>query len=246
MIIHKAKIFEKFPEIIFGFSQKIKLNENDRFSFNMSKSILDDENIIEKNRKKFFNELGLDLKNVVIEKQTHSSIINIVHTFQNNLVGDALITKTKNLGLAVSTADCTNIYLFDSKEKVIAAVHSGWEGTEKRILEKNVRKLVDEFSCNPKNIHVYFGPSISQKNYEVGKEFDQKFDTKYIISKGEKYLLDLKSANKDILLSFGVPETQIEIDEICSFGDNNFHSFRRDKQNSGRAFGVIAMKGLNE
>ncbi|MBK8945928.1 MAG: peptidoglycan editing factor PgeF [Ignavibacteriae bacterium] len=246
MVIHKSKILEKFPEIIFGFSQKIKLIENDKFNFNMSKSIGDDENKVESNREKFFNHLGLNSKNVVIEKQTHSDIINFVESFEKNLTGDALITKTKNFGLAVSTADCTNIYLYDSKEKVIAAVHSGWEGTEKRILEKTVRKLIDGFSCNPKNLVVYFGPSISQKNYEVGKEFDQKFESKYLIPNGEKYLLDLKSANKDILLKFGVPENQIEVDEICSFRNSNFHSFRRDKQNSGRAFGVIAMKGTNE
>ncbi len=141
MVIHKSKIFEKFPEIIFGFSQKIKLIENDKFNFNMSKSIGDDENLVESNREKFFHQLGLNSKNVVIEKQTHSDIINFVESFEKNLTGDALITKTKNLGLAVSSADCTNIYLFDSKKKVIAAVHSGLEGTEKRILEKTVTKI---------------------------------------------------------------------------------------------------------
>jgi polyphenol oxidase len=246
MFIHKSKIFSQFPEIIFGLSTKIGNNNSDKFSFNMSKSIGDDENIVQQNRSDFFTGLGLSLETVVTQKQIHSATINYVEKFTNNLVGDALITKTLNLGLAASTADCTNIYLYDPAEKIIGAVHSGWGGTEKRILEKTVQKLISEFSTNPKNLFVYIGPSISRKNYEVGKEFDQKFDEKYLTQIGDKYLLDLKLSNKDMLLNLGIPESQIEISEICNFENEKFHSYRRDKEYSGRAFGVIALKGKNE
>jgi YfiH family protein len=201
---------------------------------------------VENNRVIFFSRLGLSTNNVIIQKQIHSDIVNIVDRFLPGLEGDALITKTKNLGLAISTADCTNIYLYDSKNKIISAVHSGWEGTEKRILEKTLQKLKEKFNSNPHNIYVYFGPSISQENYEVGNEFENKFDSKYLKSNGNKFLLDLKSANKDMLINFGIPGNQIEVSEICSYGDLNFHSYRRDKQNSGRALGVIAMKETDE
>ncbi len=242
MKIHRSNIFEQFPEIKFGLSQKQKLNANDKFSFNMSKSIGDNKNIVEKNRKTFFADLGFSLENVIIQKQTHSSIVNIVDKFENDLIGDALITKHKNLGLAISTADCTNIYLFDKKEKVIAAVHSGWEGTEKRILEKTLKKMSERFNCKPKNLFIYLAPSISQENYEVGPEFINRFNKKYLLPKNKKFLLDLKRANKDMLLSFGIPEDQIEISPICSFRNENFHSYRRDKNNSGRALGVIVLR----
>jgi copper oxidase (laccase) domain-containing protein len=52
----------------------------------------------------------------------------------------------------------------------------------------------------------------------------------------------LKKANKDILINNGLPESQIEISDICSFENTNFHSYRRDKTRSGRALGVIALK----
>ncbi len=243
MLIHKSKIFSQFPEIIFGLSTKIGNNNFDKFSFNMSKSIDDDEKEVERNRSEFFNKLGLDLKSVVVQKQIHSARINFVEKFKDNLIGDSLITKIPNLGLAISPADCTNIYLYDPFEKVIAAVHSGWTGSEKRILELTTKKLVKDFLCKPQNLFAYFGPSISRKNYEVGKEFYQKFDKKYLTKFGKKYLLDLKQVNKDMLLNFGIPESQIEISDICSFEDERFHSYRRDKENSGRALGVIAMKG---
>ena len=88
---------------------------------------------------------------------------------------------------------------------------------------------------------IYFGPSICQNNYEVGEEFLGKFDKKFLLQRENKILLNLKSLNKDILLEFGVPTNQIEISKICSFENNNFHSFRRDKDRSGRALGVIAL-----
>jgi YfiH family protein len=208
----------------------------------MSRSIGDDENKVLSNREKFFNSLGLSNQSVIVQKQIHSDIVNIVDEFKVDLEGDALITRTKNLGLAISTADCNNIYLYDPKENVIAAVHSGWMGTEKRILEKTLQILFNHFNANPNNLFVYFGPSICQDNYEVGAEFKTKFNDKYFSKRGEKFLLDLKSANKDILVNAGVPKSQIEISEICSFENNNFHSYRRDKNKSGRALGVIALR----
>jgi len=45
-----------------------------------------------------------------------------------------------------------------------------------------------------------------------------------------------------MLLDFGIPNSQIENSKLCSFNESYIHSFRRDKNESGRAFGVIAMK----
>ena len=242
LFIGKPKIFSQFPDVLFGLSQKVNHSDEDQLNFNMSRSIGDDEDKVLSNREKFFNTLGLTSKNVVIQKQTHSDIVNIVDEFKVDLVGDALITKTKNLGLAISTADCTNIYLYDPKESIITAVHSGWIGTEKRILEKTLQILFNHFNVLPINLFAYFGPSICADNYEVGAEFKTKFNNKYLSNSGEKFLLNLKSANKDILVNAGVPKSQIEISDICSFENNNFHSYRRDKNNSGRALGIIALR----
>jgi len=246
MFIGKPKIFAQFSNLVFGLSTKSNHQNGDQFRFNMSKLIGDKEETVLNNRSEFFSELGLISNSVIIQNQIHSDIINIVEKFSDNLEGDALITKSHNLGLAISTADCTNIYLYDSKQKVIAAVHSGWEGTEKRILDKTLSVLFDKFNSKPENIYAYFGPSICQKYYEVGEDFILKFDKKYMLPKKKKLLLDLKLTNKDMLLKLGIPGAQIEISEICSFEDKNFHSYRRDKNMSGRALGVIAMKEKNE
>lgn len=242
MILGKPKIFEQFPELVFGLSKKSSQNERDHFCFNMSNSIGDSDKKVLDNRSIFFNEIGLGLENVVIQKQIHSDIINIVDKYEPHLEGDALITDRPDLGLAISTADCTNLYVYDPMNKIIAAIHSGWAGTEKKITSKTIDILIKRFGCSAEKLWVYFGPSICQKNYEVGNEFKTKFNEKYLTKLNDKYFLDLKSINRDMLINVGIPPNQIEISEVCTFENNLYHSFRRDKNNSGRALGIIAMK----
>ena len=242
MILEKPEIFQQFPEIVFGLSKKYFQGENDKYNFNMSKSIGDNKELVLNNRAEFFGKLGLNNNNVIVQKQIHSDIINVVDKFTVNLEGDALITKSKNLGLAISTADCTNIYLYDYVQKIISAVHSGWMGTEKRILEKTLNVLFNQFNSKPEHIAAYFGPSICKENYEVGQEFTSKFSKEFMLPKNDKWLLDLKLVNRSMLLDLGVSGARIQISDTCSFQDSNYHSYRRDKKLSGRALGVIAIK----
>ena len=154
-----------------------------------------------------------------------------------------LLRQEKNLGLAISSADCPAIFIYDPIQKVIAAVHSGWKGTEKKILIKTIQKLKDDFNSDPSNLICYIGPSISQKNYEVGEEVAQKFDKEFILRKENNFYLDLKSANYKMLIEEGVKKANIQVSELCSYEyETVLHSYRRDGQKSGRALGVIAMK----
>jgi len=90
---------------------------------------------------------------------------------------------------------------------------------------------------------VYIGPSISQRNYEVGVEVAQLFDPKYSIKKGNKFLLDVRKVNYDMLINFGIPQNQIEVSDLCTFEAKDLlHSYRRDGNKSGRCYGVIAFK----
>ena len=100
--------------------------------------------------------------------------------------GDALITDKPNLALTISTADCTPVFIYDKENKVIAGVHSGWRGTEKKILLETLKKLKSDFNSQPENLYVYIAPSISQEKYEVGPEVAEKFEDKYLFSTNGK------------------------------------------------------------
>ncbi len=239
----QPEIFKKYSEIIFGFSTKIGLNRGAPFYFNMSFSTGDDEKIVAENRKAFFNALGLSGDKIAVQKQIHSDIVKYVTCGGMNGESDAMITNRSNLGLAISTADCTPVFIYDPENEVIAAVHSGWRGTVKKILLKTLQRLVDDFDSNPGKLITYIGPSISRKNYEVGNEVADLFDEKYKTKKADKYLLDVSGANYDMLINFGLQKNNIETSSLCTYEEKELlHSYRRDGIKSGRSMGIIALR----
>jgi YfiH family protein len=243
MEVLKSRIFSGFPEITFGFSTKIGLNRGAPYFFNMSLTGSDNKEIVIENRTAFFNYLGLKYDEVVLQRQIHSDIITYVKKGGEIGESDALITDKFDIGLAVSSADCTPVFIYDKKNKVIAGIHSGWKGTEKKIIQKTLTGLINEFNSSPENLFVYMGPSISQKNYEVGPEVAEGFNNKYFIPKGDKFLLDVPSANYDMLIEAGIPEKNIEKSDLCTYEMKDLlQSYRRDGLFSGRALGIIVMK----
>ena len=240
----KPYIFKRYPEIIFGFSTKVSKDAKPPYYFNLSYSVGDNKSAVDKNRKDFFESLDLSAENVGYQRQIHSDIVNVIGCGGDNGASDALITDKMNLGLAVSVADCTPIFLYDFKNKVIAAVHSGWRGTESKILWKTFSKLQNDYNSKPENVVAYIGPSISQANYEVELDVAEKFSGSYLKSNGEKFLLDVAGINYQMLLDFGIPKNQIQKSELCTYEYNNLlHSYRKDGDLSGRSIGVIAIKG---
>ncbi len=243
MLVIKPQIFNRYPEIVFGFSTKIGADRKAPYFFNLSLSVGDDKGIVNENRKSFFTALNLKPENVALQRQVHGDTISCVTNGGEIGASDAMITNKNNIGLAISSADCAAIFLFDRKKKIIAAVHSGWRGTQKKILLKTLQRLYDDFGSQPEDLIAYIGPSISQKNYEVGKEVAELFEERYSIAWGEKYLLNVSGANYDMLLSSGLSKNNIQVSSLCSYETNNMlHSYRRDGLHSGRALGVIAIK----
>lgn len=245
MQLIKSNLFLKYPEIIFGFSTKIGLDRQEPFFFNLSFNVGDNPQNVHENREKFFDALGLKSSQIAFQKQIHSDIIKFVDKPGSVGESDALITNKTNIGLAISVADCTPVFIYDKENKIISAVHSGWRGTVKKIVKKVLSNLSFHYKSKPENLIVFIGPSISQKNYEVGTDVAVLFDQKYLKVENQRLYLDVTSVNKDFLLDFGVPEENIEISNLCTYEEKELlHSFRRDKDKSGRMMGIIALKDI--
>ncbi len=243
MIIIKSLLLSRFKEIAFGFSTKIDSNMNAPFNFNLSQSVGDDSNIVDGNRKKFFNQLGFESSDVAFQKQVHGDKITVIE--KSGLCGesDAMITKVSGIALAISTADCTPIFLFDKKQKIIAGIHSGWRSTVKKITSKTIQLLINDFNVDPLDLYAYIGPSISQMNYEVGNEVAEQFDSKYIVLKSHRLYLDVAECNYEMLIEDGIPLENIQLSNLCSYQQSNLlHSYRREGLRSGRALGLIYLR----
>jgi YfiH family protein len=127
---------------------------------------------------------------------------------------------------------------------IIGAVHSGWKGTAKRIVDKTVAIMKKEFHSLSSDLYAFIAPAICQDNYEIGGELLSQFSRRYVKEIEGNFYLDLISSNRDMLIEQGIPRKNIEISNLCSFQENEvLHSYRREGKFSGRAFGVIGMKG---
>lgn len=242
MFILRPYIFSKFKELIFGFSTKPDQESQPPFNFNLSLSVGDEIIKVKENRKKFFTALRIDEERVAYQKQVHSDKITVVSHPGSQGESDAMITAETNLALAISTADCVPVFLYDNSAKVIAAVHSGWRGTHKKILMKTLLTLKTDFNLKTENITAYIGPSISMQNYEVGEQVASLFDNQVVNRREGRYFIDLKKANYHMLIEQGVPPSNIQCSGLCTFEMPCFlHSYRRDGKYSGRSLGVIAI-----
>ena len=240
--IIRSSLFEKYPEIIFGFSTKTGGVSPEPFCLNLSNAVGDDPENVKVNRKFFFSELNINEKNVTFQKQIHSSIINYSSKPCHFDGCDAIYTDVKENFLAVGVADCIPVFLYDPVRKIIAGIHSGWMGTKEKILTKTIEELIKKFNTDPSDLISFIGPGICQDHYEVGEEVGLLFDENVRYRSGEKYYLDLKKDNFKQLLKAGLRNENIEISDLCTFKEKDLlHSYRRDGVRSGRMFGVIGL-----
>jgi YfiH family protein len=171
---------------------------------------------------------------VVVMQQIHSGNVSVItHTQQKKIAEtDGLVTNQKNITLAVLTADCLPIMLYDPENEVVGISHAGYRGLLNHIIEHTVEKFVSNFTSKPEDILVGIGPSIEIMCYEVGKEVIDEFEIafptfKNMYSKKDgKFYLDLREIALQCLMQRGIIEEHIEIMDICTKCDEHFYSYR--------------------
>ncbi len=142
-------------------------------SFNCNGYCGDEAEDVNRNRELLRSLLPGESVELVIPHQTHSDHVKVVDTIQVNteLEGvDALVTDIPGYCLCVSTADCVPVLLYDTRKKVVAAIHAGWRGTVARIVEKTVSVMDNQYGSQGKDLIACIGPSISLEAFEVGDE----------------------------------------------------------------------------
>lgn len=207
------------------------------------------------NYKKICDANNINYKNIVKASQAHTD--NILEIAKKDITEtiekvDGLITQEKDIILATTNADCILLLFFDPIKKVIANTHSGWRGTLQEISVKTVKKMQNDFGCNPKDIIVCICPSIRKCHFEVDEDvyklFLKQFNKlgnvdRFIEKKGEKWHIDTVLINKIILEQAGILKENIEDCGICSVCNKNIvHSYRAEGQNYGLATALITLK----
>jgi len=183
-------------------------------------------------------------------KQVHSDIVHFIRRVPGvGLRGDAVVTDIPRVFLIIKTADCLPVLLVDEKKRVVAAVHCGWKGTLKRLLERVVDGMKARYGSDPASILAAFGPCISSRCYEVGPDVRRGYaaagfpDSLFRLVPGRrgKHLFDFAGANRLHLLRQGVKGKNIYTVNICTHCDVRYPSYRRDKDSTGRMLSFIGL-----
>lgn len=231
------------PNILAGFTNRHDgLSKIPYDSLNLAFHVGDNKSNVQKNRNILIEKFKMN--KLAWMNQVHATNIQVVERGGEVIKTDGLITSKINLTLMVMVADCIPILFYDPAQKVIAAAHSGREGSFDNIPGKMIFKMISKFKSDPKDIIVSMGPSIQKKCYEVSQEiasdFKEKWGKQFILN---KQFLDLPNLNKNQLIEAGVVEENITIDNTCTHCNKDYFSYRRDKM-TGRFAGVIMMPKL--
>lgn len=89
--------------------------------------------------------------------------------------GDASVTAVPGVICAVLTADCAPVLLADAGAGVVGAAHAGWKGALGGIVHSTVAAM-EALGARPGRMAAVVGPCIAQASYEVGADFQQRFE----------------------------------------------------------------------
>lgn len=166
-------------------------------------------------------------------KQVHSAHAVVVDgPLAEMPEADALVTKVPGLVLTVLTADCQPVLFADAKAGVIGAAHAGWRGALDGVLDATLEAM-EGLGAQREDIVAVIGPTISQRNYEVGPEFLETFlmdapeNARFFANgEGDRLQFDLPGYGLHRLRSAGVGHA--EWTRHCTYEDaDRFYSYRR-------------------
>ncbi len=242
----KSKKLSKFKELRHGFfNRKGGKSKGIYKSLNCGKGSFDNQKIININLKIACQKISDSYKRLILLNQIHSNKFHYLSEkdFDNKkkIVADAIITKERKIVIGVLTADCVPILIYDKKQKIISAIHAGWRGAYKGILRKVIKFLLKRGS-ESKNLIAAIGPCISQKNYEIKKDFKSRF-----LKQSKKNVIFFKRIKNKTYFSLnnyvyyqlkrlGLKKIDI-IDKDTYNPNNNFFSARRSIHNKENDYG---------
>jgi len=205
-------------------------------------------------------------------RQIHSAIVRVAG--DGGVKGDALVAARPGEVVGVKTADCLPVLVVDPTRRVVAAVHAGWRGMAKRIVEKTIGEMRRHYGCKPSDLRAAMGPGIRVCCYEVGPEVLGEFASQFVdadrfcrrdaanpalimlprqhMTGGHALMRNLESDRGRVDLAEAA-RAQLEnagVGEIADSGYctachlRRFYSYRREKEAAGRMVAVIGLGGI--
>lgn len=228
-------VFDGMEYVIHGMSTRMGgVSGGIYASMNFKEDGEDSQENIRENYRRIANYLNCEVNTIVRPRLVHGKHVHVVRepdygsgavrpsTLEDT---DAVITDRRGVTLCATFADCVPLFFVDTRNRAIGLAHSGWRGTVQKIGRETVREMGKQFGSVPADIFAAIGPCICGDCYEIGAdvagEFQAVFDCaedKGILKRKlhEKYLLDLRRANEQVLWEAGILPGHITVSDICT------------------------------
>jgi len=210
-------------------------------SLNLARNVGDSPDAVAENLRRFAGAAGLDLDRLYWASQVHGAEVVVladgdrVETIRER-EADALVASSPGLAVGIRTADCVPILLADPASRRVAAVHAGWRGLVRGVIQAALRA----FAGGPGTIAA-IGPAIGPCCFEVGDDVADEIAAAAgpeVRLDGSPPRVDLPEAARRLLAAGGVAA----IDRVggCTRCEvETFFSFRRDGKKAGRMLSAI-------
>ena len=204
-------------------------------NFNLATHVGDDPESVAHNRQLLIDHFALPSTPKYLQ-QIHSDIC--LDANGGDCVGDAVITDKPNTICLVMTADCLPIFASSNDGQQVGVAHAGWKGIVNGVIDTFVSRFKTQ------DLHIHFGPAISKAHFEVGEEvLAQYLDKNSALGEAfeqrdGRHYLDLYQAASIVLNQLGID--RISGGDQCTYTqDDQYFSYRRDGQHSGRMANLI-------
>ncbi|MEL6913706.1 MAG: peptidoglycan editing factor PgeF [Pseudomonadota bacterium] len=193
----------------------------------------DQAEIVQLNRARVADAMDVPPTALVTQYQVHSTdVVTVESPRDAQETADAMVTRMPGLALGVLAADCQPVLFADARAGVIGAAHAGWKGALTGVLEATVEAM-EALGAARARIHAAIGPTISQRAYEVGPEFLERFleddpdnGRFFAQGSGDRVHFDLPAYGLNRLREAGVAEAGWI--RHCTYSDPvRFYSYRR-------------------
>jgi YfiH family protein len=187
-------------------------------------------------------EIGTEPDQLQFMRQVHgATVVRIDHCIPPP-EADALITNVPGIVLCATIADCCAVLLYDADHQAVAAVHSGWRGTQANIVAAAVQAMTETYESDPRRLTAFLSPCASVDRYEVGDDVAAFFPDHIRRTDDGTTFFDNHSAIRAALEATGIPASHILADPTCTMIDLRYHSHRREGSAAGRGVGFIGIR----
>lgn len=209
---------------------------------NLGFNTQDNSETIVQNREILMRAFGLDSNWTCFAEQVHSNRVKNVTKGGTFAGTDGLVTQIPGLALIIQIADCPAILIADTSSKTVAAIHAGWRGAAGDIVPQAVERM-EQAGATMDRCKAFISPSICVEHFEVGREVADQFPGPFVDTDHyRKPHVNLKEFLCHQLVEGGITRGNIEIHPGCTVENEQYYSYRREDEESGRMVAVIRLK----